>query len=292
MKVTYLGASVEKQQNVGSNSHFDFNTVLVTADLQESDDDDITTSATWEYRYGWGTHTAFDPVAGIERLPVNTKVKVTYLGASVEKQQNVGSNSHFDFNTVLVTATLMDGGTDLTLDPGTTWQYRYGWGSHSSLDPSGTELLPVNTKVKVTYSGESKEKQQNVGSSAVFAFTWNGSTINLTAPEGELIDIANGESTLNFGDHLQEIPEITAMDIFPNPVSTGTTIDVQLAKEDNYQIAVYDLNGKLIDVIHRGVLPAGEHRLSWDASTRPSGYYLVRMQGEDVLLTKGINVIR
>ena len=112
VKVTYAGASKEIQQNVQSNNQFIFNTVLVTADLQESDDDDITTSATWEYRYGWGTHTAFDPVAGIERLPVNTKVKVTYLGASVEKQQNVGSNSHFDFNTVLVTADLQESDDD------------------------------------------------------------------------------------------------------------------------------------------------------------------------------------
>jgi hypothetical protein len=48
----------------------------------------ITSAASWEYRFGWGTHIAFDPAVGVELLPVNTKVRVSYLGASVEKQQN------------------------------------------------------------------------------------------------------------------------------------------------------------------------------------------------------------
>ena len=270
VKVTYEGASVEKQQNASSNSHFDFNTVLVTADLQESDNDDITTSATWEYRYGWGSHTAFDPVAGIERLPVNTKVKVSYKGASVEKQQNVSSSSHFDFNTVSVTASLMDGATDLTLDPGTNWEYRYGWGSYASLDPSGEELLPVNTKVKVTYMGDSDEKQQNVGSNSSFAFFWNGSSISR-------LDVA---STF-------KAPELN---VYPNPAYSKTMLDVTLHQDDKVYLAIFDMSGKMIQVLHEGVLLEGTHKFKLNFTDQAEGTYICRMVGKNGVTNKMIIV--
>ncbi|MDZ7776359.1 MAG: hypothetical protein U5L09_12545 [Bacteroidales bacterium] len=99
----------------------------------------------------------FDHVAGEELLPVNTKVKVTYKGASVEKQQNTGSNASFNFNTVKVTSELLaSDNSDLTDDA--DFDYRFGYGAYSTFDPvAGKELLPVNTKVKVTYKGASVE---------------------------------------------------------------------------------------------------------------------------------------
>ncbi len=208
VKVSYLGASVEKQQNTKTNSHLDFNTIKLTASLVESDNDDITAAATWQYRFGWGIHMVFDPLVGVELLPVNTKVKVNYLGSSVEKQQNTKSNSHIAFNTIKVTANLADGATDLTA--AANWQYRYGWGAYSALDPSGEELLPVNTKVRYSLLGSSGEKQQNVKSVPEFNFAYAGPCISntliqtipitacdsLLAPDGSVLN-ATGLYTLN-----------------------------------------------------------------------------------------------
>ena len=261
VKVTYNGASIEKQQNTKSDASFEFNTVKVTAHLLESDNTtDITGSANWQYRYGWGSYTSIgDPATGVELLPVNTKVKVTYNGASIEKQQNTKSDASFDYNTVSVTATLMDGVTDITLHPGTTWQYRYGWGAYSTLDPTGEELLPVNTKVKVSYLSSSDEKQQNVNTAPHFIFTYNGSDISRIAGNStDPSDNFNGSGVEGF-----TLSGNQAFDIimFPNPGYDYVTI------ESKHPIQIFNISGQLI---YHGV--AGRI----DVAEWPDGLYLVK----------------
>lgn len=219
VKVYYNGACVEKQQNVGSNSHYDFNTVNVTANLEDSNGDPLTAD-NWKYRYGWGAYSALTNT-GHELLPVNVKVKVYYKGACVEKQQNVGSNSNYNFNTVLVTADLEDGnGGSLTAD---AWDYRYGWGAYSSLNNAGEELLPVNVKVRATYNGTTKEKQQNVGSNSSYLFNWNGSSLY---------------KSVNDYDFIAE-----KISVYPNP-SDGKFMIENVA--NYFRLSIYDMTGKVV----------------------------------------------
>ena len=181
VKVTYNGAAVEKEQNVATNSHFVFQTVPVTAKLENSVGADISSGATFEYRYGWGAYTALTGTT--ELLPVKTKVKVSYAGAAVEKEQNAGSTPDFVFATVPISAQLLasDGITDLS--PGATFEYRYGWGSYTPLT-GPTELLPVKTKVKVSYAGTAVEKEQSVGSAPLFTFQTVPVSAQLLASDG------------------------------------------------------------------------------------------------------------
>jgi hypothetical protein len=70
------------------------------------------------------------------------------------------NTSEFAFNTVLVRQKCAsslkdsDGGGVLT---GKTYQHRYNLplvhASQTSFDPNGTELLPIKTKVCITYGG-------------------------------------------------------------------------------------------------------------------------------------------
>ena len=164
--VTYLGASLEKEQNIAADSFVVFQTVSVTAVLNDSGGNPISSGVSFQYRYGWGS---YQPLTGpTELLPVATKVKVSYKGASVEKEQNVGTNPSFVFQTVSVTAVLNDSGGN-PISSGVSLQYRYGWGVHQPFN-SPIELLPVNIKVKVSYAGASVEKEQNVGTSPSFVF--------------------------------------------------------------------------------------------------------------------------
>ncbi|MDV7400677.1 hypothetical protein RZS08_55185, partial [Arthrospira platensis SPKY1] len=105
-------------------------------------------NASFKYRFGWGSYTDIgtDNTGNglwflLDGYPGNTKVNCTYLGASVEKQQNVQTNPLFIFNTVLVTADLKDSnGNPLTAS---SWDYRYGWGSYAPFTNTGMEMLPV-----------------------------------------------------------------------------------------------------------------------------------------------------
>ncbi len=219
VKVYYNGACVEKQQNIGSNPHYVFNTVNVTADLEDSNGDPLTADD-WKYRYGWGSYSALTN-GGHELLPVNVKVKVYFKGACVEKQQNVGSNSDYDFATVNVTAELEDGnGGSLTAD---AWDYRYGWGGYSTLNNAGEELLPVNVKVRATYNSTTKEKQQNVGSNSSYLFNWNGNSLY--------------KSVNDFDFSAEKVR------VYPNPSDGKFMIE----NVNNYfRLSVYDMTGKVV----------------------------------------------
>ena len=131
--VNYAGASIEKEQNTGVEPDFEFATVPVTAQLLASNGTtDLSSGATFEYRYGWGTKQPF--TGPMELLPVNTKITVNYAGTSIEKEQNTGVDPDFIFKTGSVLST-------------TCTQYRYGWESYMTFtDPM--ELLAVSTKFK------------------------------------------------------------------------------------------------------------------------------------------------
>ena len=133
MTVYYKGASVEKEQNVGTNPDFVFNTVSVSAHLLDSNGADISSSATFEFRYGWDAYQSFS--SPMELLPVATKMRVHYAGGTTgDTEQNVGSNANFSWQTGKVTS-----------DSGTATQYRYGWGAYYTF-ANGMELLPLSTK--------------------------------------------------------------------------------------------------------------------------------------------------
>jgi hypothetical protein len=169
--VTYMGASLEKQQNIATDSFVVFNTVPVTAALNDSGGSPLG-GATYEYRYGWEPKQPF--TGPMELLPVNTRITVTYMGASVEKTQNANTNPDFVFATVPVTAMLNDsGGSSLG---GAAFEYRYEWEPKQPFT-GPMELLPVNTRITVTYMGASVEKTQNTNTNPNFVFA----TVPVTA---------------------------------------------------------------------------------------------------------------
>jgi hypothetical protein len=220
--VYYKGASIEKEQNANSNPNFVFNTALVTSELLDSGSAPLG-GATFEYRYGWGTKQPFD--GSEELLPVNTKITISYMGASIEKEQNANTNPDFVFATVSVTAELESSiGADLS--DSATFEYRYGWGSYQPFT-SPMELLPVNTKMRVSYAGGTTgDTQQNVGSNA--HFSWQTGEVTSTSCTryrygwGSYITFTDGMELLPLSTKFSDAdgPDVVAT---PN---AGGTIDV------------------------------------------------------------------
>jgi hypothetical protein len=279
VRVGYKGTKIEKQQNVGSNSHFDFATINVTADLKDSQNG-LLTADSWEYRYGWGSYAPMNNL-GEELLPVNVKVRVGYKGTKVEKQQNVGSNSHYDFNTVNVTADLKSStGGALTAD---NWKYRYGWGAYSTLDNAGEELLPVNVKVKVYYNGACVEKQQNVGSSPHYDFATVNVTANLEDSNGDPLTADNWKyrygwgaySALTNGGH-----ELLPVNVKVKVYYKGACVEKQqnVKYSPNYNFATVNVTADLEDG-NGGSLTADawDYRYGWGA------YSTLNNAGEELL---------
>jgi hypothetical protein len=56
--------------------------------------------------------------------------------------------------------------------------------------------------------------------------------------------------------------------IFPNPASNQATIKTSIQRQSTCSIVIFDVQGKLITVIHVGELPAGDHEISWNLKTQ------------------------
>jgi hypothetical protein len=73
-----------------------------------------------------------------------------------------------------------------------------------------------------------------------------------------------------------------AVSVRPNPAQGTATIHCTLPREMTVELSVYDVAGRMVGQLVHGVLPAGEHTLSWRPSAGASaGLYLYRLRTPD-----------
>ncbi len=72
---------------------------------------------------------------------------------------------------------------------------------------------------------------------------------------------------------------------YPNPFNPSTSIRYRLARAASVQLAVYDLAGRCIKILHNGMQSGGDHVVSWDGRDDQgcllsSGVYIYRMEAD------------
>jgi hypothetical protein len=84
----------------------------------------------------------------------------------------------------------------------------------------------------------------------------------------------------------------TGLNAAPNPFNPATTLSFELADAGPVRLAVYDLRGHEVALVHAGDLTAGRHEFTWhgrdDAGrAQPAGAYLVQLStARGVSITK------
>ncbi len=95
-----------------------------------------------------------------------------------------------------------------------------------------------------------------------------------------------GES-LDFGEPQVTSPAVGLPDRFsleqnyPNPFNPLTTIAFTLPHSADVSLRIFDLHGRSVTELVKGMRPAGTHRIVWDASGFTSGIYICRIQTAD-----------
>ncbi|UCE65760.1 MAG: T9SS type A sorting domain-containing protein [Candidatus Zixiibacteriota bacterium] len=83
-------------------------------------------------------------------------------------------------------------------------------------------------------------------------------------------------------DEITSLPDnITLQQNYPNPFNANTTISFRLAKPQNINLSVYDLLGRKVEVLLKGFIGAGNHKIKFDAGTYPSGLYFYRLEANN-----------
>ena len=79
---------------------------------------------------------------------------------------------------------------------------------------------------------------------------------------------------------------------YPNPFNATTQIRFEVPRSSHMNVAIYDLQGRLVETIASRLFAAGTHSLAYDASRRASGVYFVSMQCGEFSAAQKIVVLR
>ncbi len=105
-------------------------------------------------------------------------------------------------------------------------------------------------------------------------------------------DYTPGESNRN-PSSIGDIEEnISISQNYPNPFSTVTNIEFTLENSDNVTVKVFDVRGSLIAVLAENNYSVGTHKIVWNASDVPTGYYFYSLQTSNGIITKKASIVR
>jgi len=79
---------------------------------------------------------------------------------------------------------------------------------------------------------------------------------------------------------------------YPNPFNPVTNIKFSISKSSSVRIAVYDINGKEVDVLVNENVNSGTYQVSWNAQRFSSGTYFCRMTANDFSETRRMTLIK
>ena len=85
-----------------------------------------------------------------------------------------------------------------------------------------------------------------------------------------------------------DIPARFVLDqAYPNPFNPTTTLSFALPEGRHARLEIYDVSGRKVDTLLDEDLPAGRHRVVWQAGAAASGVYFARLQaGGDQAVTR------
>jgi len=103
-----------------------------------------------------------------------------------------------------------------------------------------------------------------------------------TIQDIELLSLFNGLIPEDFSIH----------SIYPNPFNPVTKITYGLPENTEIQIIIYDMGGTQVTSLVNTFQTAGYHTINWDASSFPSGVYLIRMDSGDFTQTQKVVLVK
>ena len=79
---------------------------------------------------------------------------------------------------------------------------------------------------------------------------------------------------------------------YPNPFNPVTSFEYTLEKDGMVQVAVYDLNGRMVSELVNGYQSAGTYPVVWDANELSSGVYMLNMISGDYSTVQKVMLIK
>jgi len=100
----------------------------------------------------------------------------------------------------------------------------------------------------------------------------------------EYVLVDNGNRIISSveGTRSEIVEEFELQQNYPNPFNPETAISYQLSTVSDVTLEVYDVLGREVTTLVRGVQSAGAQTVRWNASAFPSGVYYYRLHAVPV----------
>jgi hypothetical protein len=112
--------------------------------------------------------------------------------------------------------------------------------------------------------------------------------------EADVMDFLSIDLGINFLGSTgidEQIPDAYALEV-ASSVAGGFLISYAMPRKGNVSLKVYDITGKLVDVVMEGESTAGLNTVYWTGEGVPSGLYFLRMIADDYTATEKLVFIR
>lgn len=241
----------------------------------------------------------FNPCGYGNYYHMHNEGSVAY-GITVRFGPNAGGGD-LEFESRLYT---FDGAVGLTDSPfeSTYWNYDDAW-TPNSVGNSDIVYLPFEDPIELTntdfyfaavISEFESEAQLTVAGNG------NSDTDNSTGDysftgAGDLVWFTSQTATpavrliLSERVGVDEIANMNGIELHqnvPNPTNGSTTIRFELTQSRNVAMEIRDLQGRLIDRMEQGQLPAGTHSMNYQVAQLQGGIYTYTLVADGMRLTK------
>ncbi|MCH7495283.1 MAG: T9SS type A sorting domain-containing protein, partial [Candidatus Marinimicrobia bacterium] len=79
---------------------------------------------------------------------------------------------------------------------------------------------------------------------------------------------------------------------YPNPFNPETVIEYSIPIRSDVKLTIYNLRGEEVAILINDAIPAGNHRVSWDASNVSSGIYFYRLKTDNFVQTRKMVLLK
>ena len=97
---------------------------------------------------------------------------------------------------------------------------------------------------------------------------------------------------LNTGDQSSLVTTFSLHPVYPNPFNATAQIRFDVPSTSFVNVAVYDLQGRLVEQLASRMFEAGTHGIAYDAIKNASGMYIVRMSSDAFSETQKIVLLK
>ncbi len=115
-------------------------------------------------------------------------------------------------------------------------------------------------------------------------YNQNGQPVYGLGPQGDVIRINNyvrlvrTAFSTGINNTGSTVPSgFSVIGNYPNPFNPTTVISFTTQKTSNVTVAIYDITGKMIEVLVNGSIPGGNHEIKWNGAGNTGGLYLCKI---------------